>query len=173
MDELKGIAFLRAKLNDKRTRVLTRYDFYDMKNITRDFGISTPPDLRMWMNALGWCGTAVDSLADRLVFKEFVQDNFGLNEIYQMNNPDVIFDSAVLSALISSCCFIYIYPDSDGYPRLEVVDGGNATGIIDPVTGLLTEGYAVLKRDPETEAPVVEAYFAPRETDYFVNGLPD
>ena len=28
-----------------------------------------------------------------------------------------------------------------------MVDGRNATGVMDPVTGLLTEGYAVLERD--------------------------
>ena len=169
MPEYKGPEYLRRKLNSKRTRVLLRYKYYEMKNKMKDFDISTPPDLKNWQSVLGWCGRAVDALADRLVFYEFADDNFDLNEIYRMNNPDIIFDSAVLSALISSCCFIYISPDEDGYPRLQVIDGGNATGIIDPITGLLTEGYAVLERD-KNGVPVEEAYFTSGMTQYIHTG---
>ncbi|CEL91290.1 putative phage portal protein [Streptococcus sanguinis] len=39
--------------------------------------------------------------------------------------------------------------------------------MIDPFTGLLTEGYAVLKRD-EYGVPVLEAYFTPTETWYLL-----
>ena len=173
MTEYKGIPYLRRKLNSKRQRVLTRYKYYEMKNVTRDFGISTPPDLALWQSVLGWCGTAVDALADRIVFREFEDDNFNLNEIFEMNNPDIIFDSAVLSATISSCCFIYISPDEDGYPRLQVIDGSNATGIIDPITGLLEEGYAVLKRNSDTDNPTLEAYFTREETRYIRKGKKD
>ena len=173
MTEYKGIPYLRRKLNSKRQRVLTRYKYYEMKNVTIDFGISTPPDLALWQSVLGWCGTAVDALADRIVFREFEDDNFNLNEIFEMNNPDIIFDSAVLSATISSCCFIYISPDEDGYPRLQVIDGSNATGIIDPITGLLEEGYAVLKRNSDTDNPTLEAYFTREETRYIRKGKKD
>lgn len=163
---LYGINYLKQKLGNKRSRVLTRYKYYDMKHLALDFQISTPPKLRGWMNCLGWCAKAVDSLADRLVFREFAEDNFNLNEIFKMNNPDILTDSAILGALISSCDFIYISPDEDGYPRMQVVDGGNATGIIDPITGMLQEGYAVLDRD-EAGEPTVEAYFVPGETQFF------
>lgn len=167
----KGPEYLRRKLNAKRTRVLTRYEYYEMKNRVKDFMISTPPDLALWQSVLGWCATAVDALADRIVFREFEEDNFDLNEIFKMNNPDIIFDSAVLSATISSCCFIYISPDETGYPRLQVIDGSNATGVIDPITGLLEEGYAVLKRDNDTGNPTLEAYFTKKETRYIRKGV--
>lgn len=169
MADYKGPEYLRRKLNIKRTRVLLRYRHYEMKNRVRDFEISTPPGLRQWQSVLGWCGRAVDALADRLVFYEFRDDNFALNEIYQMNNPDVLFDSAILSALISSCCFIYISPGDDGFPRLQVIDGGNATGIIDQITNMLTEGYAVLERD-DKGMPSLEAYFTAGETQYIRKG---
>lgn len=166
----KGLEHLRRKLSAKRQRVLTRYEYYEMKNRVKDFMISTPPDLALWQSVLGWCATAVDALADRIVFREFEEDNFDLNEIFKMNNPDIIFDSAVLSATISSCCFIYISPNETGYPRLQVIDGSNATGVIDPITGLLEEGYAVLKRDNDTGNPLIEAYFTKEETRYIRKG---
>ena len=162
MAQLKGIEYLRRKLASKQVRVITRYTFYEMKNKTKDLMISTPPSLRGWMTSLGWCAKAVDSLADRLVFYGFKDDNFGMKEIFDMNNADTLFDSAILGALISSCCFIYISEDESGYPRLQVIDGANATGEMDPITGMLTEGYAVLKRDGGL--PVIEAYFTPGQT---------
>ena len=169
MSEYKGLEYLRNKLNLKRVRVLKRYKFYEMKNIAADLGISTPPELRSFSHALGWCGKAVDSIADRLVFREFVDDNFDMNHIFAMNNPDVLFDSAMTSALISSCCFIYISLGDNDFPQLQVIDGGNATGILDPITGLLREGYAVLERD-DNENPVLEAYFKSGVTEYYGKG---
>ena len=169
MAEYEGIAYLRRKLNTKQTRVNLRYKYYEMKNVVKDMSKMTPPGMRWLTASLGWCGKSVDSLADRLVFKEFTDDNFDINQIYQMNNPDVLFDSAVLSALIASCCFIYISPDNEGFPRLQVIDGANATGIIDPITGLLKEGYAILERDRNKQI-TLEAYFTPGRTDYIRKG---
>ena len=169
MEVYKGIAYLRKKLESKRSRVKTRYEFYEMKNMAKDLNISTPPEFTWLKATLGWCGKAVDSLADRLVFHSFEEDNFDLMEIYQMNNPDVLFDNAILSALITSCCFIYISADETGYPRLQVIDGGNATGILDPITGLLTEGYAVLERN-DNGTPVLEAWFKKGETQFIRKG---
>lgn len=165
MAEYRGIEYLRRKLNQKRIRVMKRYRFYEMKYQVRDFEISSPESMRWLSPVLGWCGKAADSIADRLVFREFEDDNFDLNEIFKMNNPDLLFDSAVLSACIASCAFIYVSPDETGFPRLQVIDGGNATGIIDETTGLLKEGYAVLERD-DYQNPTLEAWFTPGRTDY-------
>ena len=167
MADYKGIDYLRRKLDAKAVRVNMRYNYYEMKDYALSAGLVIPPELQqLYKSVLGWCAKSVDSMADRLVFREFEDDNFEMNRIFQMNNPDVLFDSAVVSALISSCCFIYISPDSDGYPRLQVIDGGNATGIIDPITNMLTEGYAVLSRDDETGNPTLEAYFVAGSTTY-------
>ena len=163
---LKGREYLRNQLMLKRNRVLLRYKYYDMKNGIKYFRTLIPSEF-MWMSeTLGWCGKAVDSLADRLSFREFRDDNFDLNSIFAMNNGDILPDSAILSALISSCCFVYISEDETGYPRLQVIDGGSATGDPDPITGMLKEGYAVLSRDKNGN-PELEAYFAPGRTEYY------
>ena len=163
---LKGREYLRKQLQLKRSRVLLRYKYYDMKNGIKYFRTIIPQEF-MWMSeTLGWCGKAVDSLADRLSFREFRNDNFDLNSIFAMNNMDILPDSAMLSALISSCCFVYISEDEGGYPRLQVIDGGSATGDPDPITGMLKEGYAVLTRDKNGN-PDLEAYFLPGRTEYY------
>lgn len=163
----KGIDYLRRKLAIKQIRVKLRYDQYAMKHYDYSLGITIPTAIReQYKSVLGWCTKAVDSLADRLIFRGFANDNFEVNEIFQANNPDIFFDSAVLSSLIASCCFVYISKGEDGIPRLQIIEASDATGVIDPITGLLTEGYAVLQRD-NNAAPILEAYFTDKETIFY------
>lgn len=166
MSDYKGIEFLRRQLALKRKRVDLRYRYYEMKNGMVDFGKTTPPEMRALKETLGWCAKAVDSIADRLSFRGFHDDVLGMWEIFQLNNPDILFDSADLSALISACCFIYISKNEDGYPLLQVIDGSRATGTSDPITGMLREGYAILDWDKLTHEPYLEAYFTAGETTY-------
>lgn len=169
MADYKGIDYLRRKLASKRPRVYLRYKYYDMKYMVKDLGISTPPALKAWMSTLGWCGQAVDSLADRLAFRAFENDVFDMNEIYLANNQDVLVDSAFLGALISACDFIYITADQSGFPLLQTIDGSRATGIIDPTTNMLKEGYAILEED-EYKRPLTEVYLLPFRTDIYEKG---
>ncbi|MCD8096411.1 MAG: hypothetical protein LUE12_09870 [Ruminococcus sp.] len=147
-----------------------RYKYYEGKYVINDLSPLTPTQYRTIHGKLGWCAKAVDTLADRLNFDEFDDDTFMLNQIYNLNNRDVLINSAVLSALISSCSFIYISGDDTDYPRLQVIDGYNATGLIDPITNLLIEGYAVLDRDKNTGAVIMDAYFTADETQIFEHG---
>lgn len=163
----QGIDYLRNKLAQKQSRVNLRYNFYEMKNAVRDFNIVIPKSWSFLKAVLGWSAKAVDALADRLVFTQFAEDNFDLNNIFDMNSKDVFVDSAIISACIASCCFVYISGDEDGFPRLQVIDGYDATGIIDPITNMLQEGYAVIERDPKTKKPTVEAWFTAEETQFF------
>ncbi len=169
MSELNGIEYLRSKLNQRKLRVDLRYKQYDMKYQDIDPGMVIPANLRQRYRAtLGWCSKAVDSLADRLIFKGFDNDIFEFTEIFNMNNPDTFFDSAVLSSLIASCCFVYISHGDENMPRLQIIEASNATGVINPITGLLDEGYTVLERDKNGN-PELEAYFIPGKTQIYYN----
>lgn len=167
---MQNIDFLKRKLDMRKIRIDLRYQQYDQKKIDRDMGITVPLKLReQYRSVIGWCTKAVDVLADRLVFRDFGNDDFDINEIFMMNNPDVFFDSAILNALISSCCFVYISKSLESdIPRLQIIEGRNATGIIDPITGLLKEGYAVLERD-DNDNPTLEAYFDQNRTTVLKN----
>lgn len=167
--EYYGIAYLENKLLQKGIRVNARYRYYDMKNVAFDFGISTPPELRGFMSVLGWCAKGVDSLADRMELYGFKDDVFDFETIYSMNNKDILYNSAILGALIASCSFIYITEDETGFPKLQVIDGYNATGVMDETTGLLNEGYAVLERD-NMGCVTKSAYFTKEYTAYYVGG---
>lgn len=180
MPEYKGIEFLRQKLNHKRSRVLTRYRYYDMKHFAKDISNVIPDQFKWLRPVLGWCAKAADSISDRIVFEGFSDDGLALGEIYDLNSKDVLADSAVRSATVTSCSFVYVSEGSNSYPRLQAIDGGNATGILDPVTHMLTEGYAVLERDssgiqgPDIPDYIgeasVEAYFTAESTYIYRNG---
>ena len=168
--EYVGLENLKNYLMLKRIRVGVRYVFYEMKNNTFDFGISSPPELKWWNSCVGWCAKAVDSLGDRLDFYGFRDDVFDLSQIYDLNNKDILFPSAIQGALIASCAFIHVSEDESGFPRLEVINADDATGIINPTTGLLNEGYAVLERNASGQ-PVREAYFTHEYAAYYENGV--
>jgi hypothetical protein len=160
---------LQFKLNERASRVALRYEYYEMKNAALHLGIAVPDSMRSLVSVLGWCAKAVDGLSDRLILRDFLVDDFGINDIYNQNNPDILFDSAIEEALIGACSFLYIAQDEEGFPKIQVIDGRNATGIIDDTTGLLREGYAVLKRDEQNQV-VTDAYFEPHKTTYLEKG---
>ena len=158
-----GIDVMRRRLAAKRPRCALRYRFYEQKAAGRSFDLLIPEDMKWVKPVLGWCGKAVDSVANLLNFDRFKDDVLALDEIFSMNSRDIFLDDAVLSALITSCSFVYISAGRDGYPRLQVIDGTNATGEIDPITKLLTEGYAILARDEYGQIRT-EGYFTAEET---------
>lgn len=164
-----GLPYLKQKLLLLEPRIHMRYGYYDMRNLTFDFGISSPPELRNWNAVVGWCAKGVDAKADRIKFRKFKNDLFGLEQILNMNNRDVLLPALWRGALISACDFVYLSENEDGYPRMQAIDGGNATGIVDTTTGMLTEGYAVLERD-EYKQPTLEAYFTRDYTAYYQGG---
>ena len=175
-ETLKGMVYLKNKLNLKRTRVLLRYRYYEQKAVAPDLGISTPEGLEWLSTICGWCTKAVDNLADRLQFDGFEDDTFDFKTMFDQNNPDILPDDAILSALITSCSFVLITRgenDAEGNQkiRFQVIDGSNATGVVDDYTKLLTEGYAVLDRD-ENGNVTREAYLTPGRTEIYEGGKP-
>lgn len=166
---MKGIPYLSQKLTKKRSRALLRYDFYEQKKRAPDLGISTPEGLEWFTTINGWCTKAVDNLADRLQFDGFENDDFYITDMFDENNPDIFFDDAMLSSLITACSFVYVSRGENLSIRFQVIDGANATGVIDDFTRLMTEGYAVLERD-DNDNVVTYAYFTPGRTEVYTKG---
>ena len=170
---MKGITYLKKKLETKEKRCKIRYNYYEQKAVAPDLGISTPEGLEWLATVNGWCTKAVDNLADRLQFAGFENDNFNFESMFNENNPDIFYDDAILSALITSCSFVLITKgekvDDEQKIRFQVIDGRNATGIIDDYTKLLVEGYAVLERD-ENDNVISWAYCTPGRTEVYEKG---
>lgn len=174
MQDYYGIAYLRQKLDRKRFRVKKRYEYYEQKARKQRESKLTPYWLKGLYDAcVGWSSKAVDALSDRLVFEGFTDDSdiFGANQIFDANNPDILFDSLIRESMIASCAFVHIAHGENGekIPRLSVLTADNATGVIDEFTGLLKEGYAVLDKDKNGN-PILEAWFTPEFTEYYIKG---
>lgn len=169
-DDIIGAEKLAKKLKEKEPYVSKRYKYYEQKYFAAPFPTIVPEKFRSLVRVLGWATLSVDMLADSLIFERFSgrngSDPLMFDQIFGYNEREVLTDSLVLSALISSCSFAYISADADGYPTIQAIDGSKATGTIDPRTRLLKEGYAVLERN-DLEKPTLYAYFAPDHTAYF------
>lgn len=170
--EYKGIEYLRGVLGDKQTRVSKCYKYYNQKDpMDNTQAITENAQMQRINKKVGWIPKAVDSLTNRLQFSSFGNDDeLLINDIFMRNNRDVLFKTMFKGAIISSCDFVYISKNTDGTARLQVIDGYNATGVIDTSTMLLTEGYAVLERDGFTGLPTLEAYFIKGKTQYYKDG---
>lgn len=160
-----GREYLKNKLVGRiQPYVESKYRLYEMENVVNDFTFKNEPlELRQIRSVFGWCAKAVNTIADRLSVRGFKVDNFGMSELFNVNNSDILYDSAILSSLISACSFIYIGRDEEGNVSMQVIDGRNATGIIDPITYMLKEGYAVLQRNEDGDI-MQDAYFTAEET---------
>lgn len=168
METLRGKQYLKDMLTKKQTRIKLRYSYYEMKKEAEMLSKALPTDFAWLKHTMGWCTEAVNSIADRLNVHGLRDDNFNMQEIFDLNNGDIFFDAACLDALISACSFIYV-SQKEGFPSLQVIDGYNATGVVDDVTLFLKEGYAVLERDKDGH-PTLEAYFTPDETRFYSQG---
>lgn len=132
-----------------KNRVRQRY--YDQKNLFRDFGISTPPQLAGLDATIGWAAKAVDVLADRIRFDRFVSrdgdDNpFGLNDLVDENDFRVLFSQAVTSALTHSCAFV-VAGNEPGRVAWAVKSAEQATGLWDHSRHRLGAGLTVASDD--------------------------
>lgn len=71
MSDPYGMPYLKNQLSLRRSRVNLRYRLYEMKNFVSDLGLTKGSGLAAKITScLGWCSRSVDTLADRLVFKE-------------------------------------------------------------------------------------------------------
>lgn len=162
-----GKEYLKEKLNTVKSSVLLKYSYYNNSNRNDLYSISIPSFLmERYRTHLGWCAKSVDLLADRLSIKRFANDAYNMQTLFEDNNSDILFSSAIKGALISACDFVYIYQDENERVRMQVVSGKNATGILDDTTSLLREGYAILERNPKDDSVIVDAYFTPEYTEY-------
>ena len=92
--------------------------YYDGKNKLKDLGISLPPQMRFIDTVLGWPGTVVDALEERLDFEGW--DSKELDPIFQTNDLDVSSSTAHLDALIFGTSFITVTSGREGEPDVVV-----------------------------------------------------
>ena len=98
--------------NDEKAR------YYDGQQKLKDLGISLPPQMRLINTVLGWPGTVVDALEERLDFEGW--DSKELDLTFQTNDLDVSSSTAHLDALIFGTSFITVTSGREGEPDVVV-----------------------------------------------------
>lgn len=83
--------------------------YYEGKAIVKDLGIAIPPHLRTLGSVVGWPGTVVDVLEERLEHNGWVvpgtSDDLGIPEIVESNQLNEEFSKGHLDALIYGVAF--------------------------------------------------------------------
>lgn len=109
-------------LLDARTNVnLRKQAYYEGTQRVRDLGISIPPEMKDIATVVGWPGTVVDVLEERLDLEGFAlpdgdASDFGIDEIVDAN--DLLVESGMgnLDALIYGVAFIAAGTGMEGEP---------------------------------------------------------
>ena len=107
-DELGLIQHLVKKLAGHYNDNETKEHYYEGKQRLKDLNISVPPALKLVNSVVGWAGTAVDVLEERLDFEGYVGDNYGLNEIYRANELDLESSLGHKDALVYGTGFVFV-----------------------------------------------------------------
>lgn len=136
----------RLTLYVPKNRVAEAY--YEGKNRIQHLGISIPPHLQSIETVVGWAGTAVDVLDERLEWQGWIGNDgndFGLNEVYAQNTLDVDSGLGHLDALIYGTSFVVVGAGYEGEPSplITVESAKYMTGIWDSRLRRLSSALAV------------------------------
>lgn len=113
--ELELIDKLSKKLSAHHSKNEELEHYYEGKNRLKDLQISIPPQLTAVESVVGWAGTAVDILEERLDFEGYIGgDALGLNDIYRANELDLEQSLAHKDALIYGVGFVVVGKGAEG-----------------------------------------------------------
>lgn len=102
------------------TKNQLKEDYYEAKHKVTQLGLSVPPAFLNLQTTVGWAGTTVDVLKERLQWEGWTSDtgdDFGLRDIYLDNQLDVDTGKLVLDTLIYGTAFLVVGAGLDGEPN--------------------------------------------------------
>jgi len=148
-EELYLIEELHEKLrrHDAQNSLLEKY--YEGKQRLKDFKISIPPQLSTVESVVGWAGTSVQVLEERLDFEGWMgADALELDTVYRANDLDVESSLVHLDGFIFGTGFVVVGKGRSGEadPLVTVESPKRMTGIYDLRLRRLTSALS-LDRD--------------------------
>jgi|TARA_R110000796_G_scaffold39383_2_gene98242 hypothetical protein len=116
-EEIELADSLVKKLSSYELRNVELEKYYDAKQVLRDFNISIPPTLKNVESVVGWPGTVVSVLEERLDLEGFLAPaSLGLDDIYRNNELGLESSLGHLDALIYGTGFIIVGKGDSGEP---------------------------------------------------------
>lgn len=143
--------------------------YYEGKQRLKDLNISIPPSLKLVNSVVGWAGTAVDVLEERLDFEGFIGgDDFGLNDIYRANELDLESGLGHKDALVYGTGFVVVGKGREGEadPLITIESPNKMTAIYDMRTRRISA--ALLVDNDNTGEVTRGSLYLPDETIYFM-----
>lgn len=140
------INMLEEQLSRYQTSNLLKLAYYEGQQRVQQLGISIPPKLRDINVVVGWAGTAVDVIEERLDWFGWRGDEvFGLDEVYSANDLDVESGLAHLDSLIYGTAFAIVGTGGPGEanPLVTVHSPLSTTGLWDERTHRLSSALSV------------------------------
>ena len=132
--EVALIEKLAGKIEHHLPSNYKREQYFNGKNRLKDLRISIPPALTTVETVVGWPGTTVNVLEERLDLEGFIgPDTFGVNDIFRANDLDSESSLAHLDALIYGVGFIVVGRGLDGEadPLITVESPKTMTAVYD------------------------------------------
>lgn len=167
-DELALIKRLVNKLGSHYRSNEIKEAYYEGKQRLKDLNISIPPSLKLVSSVVGWAGTAVDVLEERLDFEGYIgADNLGVNDIFQANELDLESSLGHKDALIYGTGFVFVGKGREGEadPLITIESPTKATAIYDMRTRRIS---AALLVDTDDIAEIERgSLYLPEQTIYF------
>jgi hypothetical protein len=155
-------------------QTMTRYEYgnalkaayYEGEQRVQQLGIAIPPNLQELEAVVGWPGTTVDVLEERLDWYGWATDgdDFDLGDVYGANVLDVEAGMAHLDALIYGTAFAVVGSGGDGEPSpLVTMHSPRAmTGLWDARRRRLRAAFSTVTEGGQSEA----ALYLPDQTVY-------
>src|SRR5262245_30717613 len=109
-DEQAMVGTMTQQLAKAKRINKVKNDYYEAKQRVRQLDIAIPPQLRDVETAVGWPGTVVDVLDERidLLGYDALGDLMGLDRIYEDNYLGVEASRATCDALVAGVSFVSI-----------------------------------------------------------------
>lgn len=167
VDERDLINGMLADLGNYEVSNAKKESYYlGRKNIT-NLGMDIPSRFAKMGLVMGWPGTTVDVLEERLDWLGWTSDtgeDYGLSEVYAANGLDVDASMAHLDALIYGTSFVVVGAGADGEPNplITMESARNMTGIYDTRTRRLSVAIGVNDRDKNGKPVEVTLYLKDR-----------
>jgi hypothetical protein len=164
-DEVRLLDYLTEKIkkHDPKNYVLQRY--YEGRNKLKDLRISIPPQLTAVETVVGWAGTAVDVLEERLDLEGYLDPaELGINDIFRANELDLESSMGHKDALVFGTGFVTIGRGMDGEPDplITIESPKKMTALYDMRTRRLSA--ALLINRNETGTPISGTLYLPDQT---------
>lgn len=170
-DELADLGEIVRRVEDHRLYNQGRAQYYEAHARVNDLNISTPPQMRNLGTVVGWPGTVVDALEERLDITGFTApnidlDSLGVQDIWDRNELFREYPGAHTDSLIHGVTFLATSRGGQGEPDplITVESPLSMSAVFDP-RGRRVVVAGSITRD-EDDHPVAASLYRPNVTTH-------